>query len=99
DLVPLLPDLDDVAFGVEDDEAVLPLGVDADLAVRRLPAPVLHALLRILSRAAGTRQRRRGGVTPQSADRILQARAEHRQLRDARLLQIRQLAAEERVDA
>ena len=36
-LVPLRPRLDDVAVRVDDDDAVLPFGVDAELAVRAGP--------------------------------------------------------------
>ena len=47
DLVPLRPLLDDVALRVDDDEAVLPAGVHAELAIRRLSPSSFDSLRRI----------------------------------------------------
>ena len=74
DLVPLRPRLDDVAVGIGDDDAVLPLGVNTKLPIRRPLDPedvVLpsHAVshFRVLIGAAGARERSLRRVSPHPA--------------------------------
>ena len=107
-LVPLLPPLDDVAVGVGDDEAVLPLRVDAELAVGRpldadlvvLAFPRRQPFPGVLIRAADAGQRRRRRVSPQAGHGEADARSSLRQQRRAcGGVHLRQLAAEQHEDA
>src|SRR5215475_5789308 len=64
-LVPLGPLLDDVALCVDDDQAVFPEGVYAQLSIRsRLSAPQFHSLGRILARTSAARRRCGIGIAP-----------------------------------
>jgi hypothetical protein len=106
-LVPLLPRLDDVALAVEDDEAVLPVRIDAELAIRRAldPDVIVFAfprrqpLPRVLVGAADSGKRRRRRVSPEARDGEADARSELRQQDRLGRLHLRQLAAEEAVHA
>ena len=100
-LVPLRPLLDDVALRVDDDEAVLPAGVDAELAIRRRRAsPDLHPLRRVLTRSAAPWRRRRVRVAPrQSRERKLHVRTDLGKQPRLRTRDLRQLAAAEQIHA
>ncbi len=107
DLVPLRPRLDDVAVGVGDDDAVLPLGVDAKLSIRRAldPEHVVSAFPRrqplacVLIGSAGARERRLRRVSPHPRHRKADAGAHLWQQRRPWGVHLRELTAEQHEDA
>src|SRR5688572_23504994 len=100
-LVPLRPFLDDPALRVDDDDAMLPTCIDAELAMRRRWAPPqLHAPRGVLTRASTAWRRRGVRVAPrQAGERKLHVRSDLG--KESRLWPggLRQLAAAEQVDA
>ena len=102
-LVPLIPRLDDVAVGVRDDDAVFPLRVDAQRAVRRaldpdgvvFAFPGRHPFSGVLIGAADSGKRGARRIAPQAGHREADAGPELRQQDVPRRRHLRELAAEE----
>src|SRR5215831_5007499 len=100
-LVPLGPLLDDVALCVDDDQAVFPAGVYAQLSIgRRRSAPQFHSPCRILARTSGARRRGGVGVAPwQPSERKLHIRSDLGKESRLRTWNVRQLAAAQQIYA
>src|SRR5688572_15826403 len=101
DLVPLRPLLDDVALRVDHGDAVLPARVNTNFPVWRLRAPPdIHALFRILARAASAWKCGCRRASPRHpANRKLDARTHFREASHLRSRKIRQLASGNEVNA
>ena len=101
DLVPLRPLLDDVSRTIDDDEAVFPAGVDAELTVRRRVAPPgFHRRRRVPTRSSVARERRLRVAAPrQAADGELHARSKLWEQRGRNFFEVRQLSACDEIHA